>query len=132
MPARTEMLPILDPIAFAGALILAPPLVAALTFWLLLIPIVAVGFGAVPYLVFGTPVFLWMVTRYPVTSGNFALGGLLAHALFALSFALWSQAQPYPNPEMVGFYALWGIPFSAAWGVAFAYLYRCFCRPLIP
>ncbi len=57
MTSNKEILPTPDPVAFAGAL-LAPLLVALLFFWAALIP---VFFGAVPNLVFGTPVLLWMV-----------------------------------------------------------------------
>ncbi|MGL4234649.1 hypothetical protein [Tabrizicola sp.] len=130
MTARQEILPTLDPIAFAGALLLAPLLVAALFFWVLLVPVFAVPFGAVPYLVFGTPVLLWIVTRYPLNLGTFAMGGFLAYVLFILCFAIWQFAQPDRNREMLELYALFGIPFSAAWCAAFARIYRSFHQPV--
>lgn len=123
-----EIFPTLDPIAFVGALILAPLLVAVLFFWLLLIPVVALAFGAVPYLLFATPVLAWMVTRYPVAQGLFAVGGLLAHFAFCICLAIWSNAQSVAQVEMTAFMALWGVPFSAAWCAAFASLYVRFYR----
>ncbi len=128
MSDTTERLPILDPIAYVGALILAPLLVAVLFFWIILIPVVAVFFGGLPYLIFGGPVFLWMVTRYPPDFGTFAIGGLLAHSLFVLTFALWQIADGNHASEAVGFMALWGVPFSLGWGGAFSWLYAKFYR----
>lgn len=130
MSDTQETLPILDPIAFAVALILAPITVTALTCWLW-IPIFALFYGALPYLAFGGPVFMWMVTRFPTRFVTFALGGLLGHALFVGCFALWAAANPGRDADMLGFYALWGIPFAMLWGGAFALFYRGFYRPLI-
>lgn len=131
MTATTEARPLLDPIAFAAALVLAPVAVTALTCWLLLVPVFALYFGALPYLAFGTPVFLWMVTRFPVRFGTFALSGLLAHAVFVGCFALWAAANPGRDADMLGFYALWGIPFAMVWGGAFAAIYQFYYRPLV-
>jgi len=128
MPDTTEPLPILDPIAFAGALVLAPLVIAVMFFWVILIPVAAVFFGGLPYLIFGTPVFLWMVTRYPPDFGTFAVGGLVAHAIFVLCLALWQPADPFQGGEMLSFMSLWGLPFSLAWGGAFDWLYRKFYR----
>jgi hypothetical protein len=128
MTASIETHPLLDPIAFAGALVLAPLAFAAMTFWFLFIPVVAIFFGAVPYLVFGTPVFLWMVTRYPTDFGTLAIGGLLSHALFILCFALWQNAQPASPRGLLAIMALWGIPFAAGWGGSFAWMYQAFYR----
>lgn len=128
MSDATEPLPILDPIAFVGALILAPLLVAALFFWIILIPVAAVFFGALPYLIFGGPVFLWMVTRYPPDFGTFAVGGLLAHALFVICLAAWQMNDSHSANELLGFMALWGLPFSLGWGGAFGMLYARFYR----
>ena len=65
-----------------AALALAPVAVTALTFWRF-IPVFAPIFGVLPNLVFATPVFLWIITRFPVRFGTFALGGLMPHALCA-------------------------------------------------
>ena len=128
MSANTEARPLLDPIAFAGALVLAPLAFAAMTFWVLFIPVAAIYFGAIPYLVFGGPVFLWMVTRYQPDFGTFAIGGLLAHSLFVISFALWSGVQTAIHQDTIAFMGLWGIPFCLGWGGTFGWMYRAFYR----
>lgn len=128
MSANTEARPLLDPIAFASALVLAPLLFAALNFWMFLIPVIAVPLGCIPYLVFGGPVFMWMVTRYPVRFGTFAIGGLMAHAIFIVCLGLWESTQsPGPRPSF-GFFALAGAPFAAFWSGTFACLYTSFYR----
>ena len=128
MTAELETRPLLDPVAFVGALLLAPLMVAALFFWVILIPVAAVILGGLPYLIFGGPVFLWMVTRYPPDFGTFAIGGLAAHLLFVLCFALWGFADTGRDDDMLGFLALWGVPFSLGWGGTFGWLYASFYR----
>lgn len=131
MSDENERLPLLDPVAFVLALVLSPILIAVLFFWLALVPVAALFFGAIPYLVFGTPVLLWMVTHVRVSFDTFALGGLFAQALFVLSLAIWHGADPYPQPLGLTFLALWGIPFSAVWCGNFALLYRRFHKPFV-
>jgi len=48
----------IDPVAFFLALICAPLLVALMFCWMIGIPVFALFFGGVPYLIFGTPVLL--------------------------------------------------------------------------
>jgi hypothetical protein len=130
MTSDREILPTLDPIAFAGALVLAPLVVALTFFWLLAIPIFAVFFGTVPYLIFGTPVLLWMVTRFPISADNFAIGGMLAQSLFALCLSAFANLRPHTAADSMAFMVLWGIPFAIAWFMTFAWLYRRFYRPI--
>ncbi len=128
MSANTEARPLLDPIAFAGALVLAPLMVAGLFFWVILIPVAAVILGGLPYLIFGGPVFLWMVTRYPPDFGTFAIGGLTAHLMFVACLAFWLLTDTDRPDDMLGFLALWGVPFSLGWGGTFGWLYGSFYR----
>ncbi len=132
MTARADTLPTLDPVAFALALVLAPLLVALVFFWALLIPVLAVIFGAVPYLVFGTPVLLWMVTRYPPKAGPFAMGGLLAQVLFVIGLQTWGVLVDSNAPDLVLFFLIFGTAMAPLWFVAFALLYRRFWRPVLP
>jgi hypothetical protein len=129
MTTKKEILPTLDPVAFAGALVLAPLLVALLFFWALLIPVFAVAFGAIPYLVFGTPVLLWMVTRYPLQPEPFCLGGLAALAGFAVVLFSVELLQPDVLGSGIEVFVAWGVPFAATWFVAFAKIYGRFYRP---
>lgn len=130
MTAKPDIPPTLDPLAFVLALVLAPLLVALVFFWALLIPVFAVIFGGLPYLVFGTPVLLWLATRAPLRPGRYALVGMGVHGLFLACLAVWSlQAQPDPRP-MLAFFGGFGLPMAALWFAAFALLYRRFWRPV--
>ena len=124
--------------AFAGALVLTPLVVALLFFWLLLIPVFAVVIGAVPYLVFGTPVLLWMVARYPLDEDVFAYGGMAAYLVFVLfssaSLALSMKGMSGQNdfPMVVSMLIIFvpGLFFAGSWFAAFSRLYRRFYRPI--
>lgn len=138
MTDHRELRPILDPIAFTVSLILAPATIALIFCWTL-VAIPAVMFGMIPYLVFGTPVLLFMVGRYPVTFFRFALGGLCAQGLFAVFLFAGVFFGPEKGRGVLGinshvttFMALWGLPFAALWCGAFTWLYRKFYRkPLL-
>jgi len=80
-PAPLTERRIIDPIAFAFALLGAPILVAIAGFWLLLIPIAALGFGYIPYLVVGGPFFFWLLKRQEPTNRVLAGYSLLAMAI---------------------------------------------------
>ena len=126
MTKTDETFPPLDLFAFVGALILAPIMVAALFFWVVFIPVFAVIFGAIPYLVFGGPVLLWIATHTRVTVWVCALGGLLAQGLFVLSMVAGLATYLSFSDQDIEFLALWGIPFSAVWCGTFALLYNSF------
>ncbi len=115
--------------AFLLALFLSPLVVAGVFSWLVF-PVAALGFGAQPYLVFGTPVLFWMATRYPLGFRQFAVGGLVAHAIFCFFLIVWRQLDPTPalQERSFLFLALWGIPFSAIWSGTFAEFYRFFVQ----
>ncbi len=132
MTKTEEVRPSFHPIAFVFSLIM----VAALFFWVAFIPVFAVILGAIPYLIFGGPVLLWIVTHSRVTFWGCALGGLLAQTLFAISGALGLATGLtkglIPNENALQFLALWGIPFSAAWCGTFALLYNSFLPETVP
>lgn len=126
MTKTDEVLPALDVFAFVVALILAPIMVAALFFWVILVPVFALFFGAIPYLVFGSPVLLWIVTHTRVTFWGCALGGLLAQGLFVMSMVAGLATYLSIHDRDIEFLGLWGIPFSAVWCGSFALLYNSF------
>lgn len=149
MTGHNEPALMLDPVSFVVALICGPIVgsaavalilvpvfgVAEAPFVGLFIPAVAVVVGAIPYLVFGTPVFLSMVKREPPAVGTYALGGVIAEILFGLCLtfavmllALFDVKLGSFDLEPGGLFGvwLWGIPFSAIWGGAFGGLYRFF------
>jgi hypothetical protein len=123
MSETAEILP-LDPVAFVAALILAPILFTVLTFWVLLIPVFALFFGAVPYLVIGTPVILTLLLRYPCTKGVAASVGFLCAAILLLITLLTAHTQFVP-PD-APFLAAWGLIFAPLWAATFASLYNRF------
>jgi hypothetical protein len=136
MTKTEEVHPSIHPIAFVFSLILAPIMVAALFFWVALIPVFALILGAIPYLIFGGPVLLWMVTHTRITFLGCAFGGLFAQALFVISAAIGLKiglaTGLTPNENTLQFLALWGIPFSAAWCGTFAMLYNSFLPETVP
>jgi hypothetical protein len=124
MTVYKEMIP-LDPIAFFGALILAPFAVTAMTFYLL-VPVAALIVGLPVYLAIGTPVLLWMVGRYPPFFATYALAGLLANLALVL-FCRW-MAEFRDGMEMLTVMASVGFLFAPLWAGCFAWLYRRFYR----
>lgn len=114
--------------AFFGALILAPLLVTALSFYVV-VPVFALLFGAPFYFALGTPLLLWLLSRKPCTSGDCATAALLANGaacVFAMIFGTLTQ-----NDEIYGmvfFYLLFGSIFAPLWGATFGWLYLKFTR----
>ena len=119
---------IIDPVVFFAALILAPLLVAALTFWIFFIPVAAVFFGGPVYLIIGTPLLLWYLRHNdsdPVDLSWLAFK-VIALGLF-LGLALGAATS---NEDIYGvtlFLCGFGMIFGPAWAYAFGKLY-CFMR----
>jgi hypothetical protein len=131
MTDKTKVLETLDPKAFVLALIGAPILVALLGFWLFLIPVFAMVLGGPVYLVFGTPVLLWMVTRFPLDIPDYALAGLLLQFVVLLSLsAILALITLRESDEVLIFMgAMIGLIFAPLWTGTFALLYRRWHRP---
>ncbi len=114
--------------AFFGALILAPLLVTALSFYVV-IPVFALMFGAPIYLALGTPLLLWQLSRIPCTSSDCAAAALLANAAACALAMLYSALTQ--NDDLVGltlFYLFFGSIFAPLWGGMFGWLYLKFTR----
>ena len=115
---------IIDPVAFFGALILAPILVTALTFWALYIPVAALIFGGPFYLVLGTPVLLWHLSRNAPNATDIA--GLamatVAIAIACLAAFLMLSGQRDATP-IVLYAAIPSLIFAPVWGGTFGWLY---------
>ncbi|MCY4335548.1 MAG: hypothetical protein OXC60_12875 [Litoreibacter sp.] len=125
-PSRETRL--IDPIAFVGALICAPLLIAAVFCWVLFIPVFAVGFGALPYLLFGTPVYFWLLSRGEERQTRFALAGFIVNAFGALVLTA-SQRIGFSGAfDMFQLYIGFGSVFAPIWSAAFVWLYRSFRR----
>lgn len=130
LPAPAARINQIKPLPFALALILAPLLVGLLTFWVLLIPVVAVVVGAPLYLIMGVPCYLWALSYRNWSPAQFAALGLLmnlsAHIIvFALSFGAFGAIL---DPDTLhGYFAL-GYVFAPIWSLTFARLYIRFSK----
>lgn len=122
---------IIDPVAFFVALIGGPLLFTLATFWILFIPVFALGFGALPYLVIGTPVLLFHLGRNPAQPS--ALAGLALITLFCLAICLLLGAIIIGNEPAFGsvlFILICGAIFAPAWAASFGWVYCKLCRDL--
>ncbi len=120
---------IIDPLAFVGALLLAPFMIALLFFWVLLIPVFAIPLGAPMYLTLGTPAYLWLLARGQMGQLQFAALGLLLNFIVVAAIAAGSLASASDVEDTVGMYLFFGSFFAPLWSAAFAYLYGRFRRP---
>lgn len=120
---------IIDPVAFFGALVAAPLLFTAATFWALFIPVFALALGGPAYLVIGTPVLLWYLRRNDGAPGDL---GFLAFCVLAVGLALiliWAAVTGNSDLVSVGFgYIGFGMIFGPAWAYFFGTLYQRFRR----
>ena len=115
------------PVAFAAALVLAPVVVTAVTFWTL-IGLFAPYFGVVPYLLIGTPILLWAAGRVLPGFWRYAALGFVANlipfaALMLIGMLAHSNERMIENLTFIfGF----GLLFGPLWAGAFGMLYRTF------
>ncbi len=116
-----------NPIAFLAALILAPLVVTALSFWTV-IGLFALAFGALPYLVIGTPVLLWAVGRIRPSFDEYASLGLLGNgamvAFFLVVMALNGSLQRSAGLALP--FAGFSFVFAPLYAGAFGSLYAAF------
>jgi len=120
---------IIDPVAFFVALFGAPLLFAACTFWALFIPVAAIAYGGIPYLVFGAPTLLWVLSkRDPDYFDVMALSvipillGIIAAGAYSASMG----DKQFFNIAL--FFGGFGLFFAPAWTATFLSLYRSLRR----
>lgn len=117
----------IDPTAFVCALVGAPLVVAFFGFWLLLIPVFALYFGAIPYLVFGTPALLWFLKRRRPNPYEVAILALLCNTVgLLILFALASLIKQIDTRDALTLYGGFGSLVAPVWGATFASLYVWF------
>ncbi|MGJ8615316.1 MAG: hypothetical protein ACSHWS_00660 [Sulfitobacter sp.] len=120
---------IIDPVAFFLALIGGPLLFTLATFWMLFIPVMALGLGGFPYLIFGTPVLLIYLSRHPAKP--LQLAGLALLTLFCLSICLSIGAAILQDEAvfaLIPFILIFGAIFASAWAASFGWVYNKLCR----
>jgi len=115
-----------NPTAFVVALICAPLVVTALSFWTL-IGLFALPFGIIPYLVFGGPTLIWAVGHILPSFGSYAAlgfaGNLVMGAVLALFLAVMGRTDEF---ELVGFLAGFGLIFAPLYAGTFGSIYATF------
>lgn len=120
---------IIDPVAFFVALIGAPLVFALFTFWAFLIPVVAVAYGGPLYLIFGTPILLWVLSKrdpsYLEVTG-WSLVAVILICLGCLAMTLIDSPRAWIN--MAQFFGGFGLIFAPAWSATFLALYRSLRR----
>lgn len=120
-----------DPVAFVFALIGAPLFVAILGFWALFIPVVAIYFGAIPYLAFGAPLFFLSLQKHGIDIDRLIIIGVYANGLIPLFFIPVAVTKGLSLQEYLSFsYFLvgFGVLIGPLWAWAFGYLYKILQR----
>ncbi|MGB7318630.1 MAG: hypothetical protein WBC85_11755 [Planktotalea sp.] len=124
IPSQRDKPYLIDPIAFAGALVGAPLLVAVLGFWAFLVPVGALIFGGPLYLLLGTPALLILLPRRKPRALEIAglafVVNLFATALIGLVGLLSSS---FDLQDFLVLYGGLGSIMAPIWGTAFAMLY---------
>ncbi|MEL6960152.1 MAG: hypothetical protein AAGL89_14495 [Pseudomonadota bacterium] len=128
----------IDPTAFAVAVVGAPLLVTAMTFWIAFVPVIALVLGGPVYLAFAVPVLMWDMQRREPNAWRYVCLGFFASAAFAAFLALvhaLTHQQQYETYAYI--YGVFGAAFGPLWAAPVASLYRKlrradFARPLPP
>jgi hypothetical protein len=120
---------IIDPVAFFGALIAAPLLFTALSFWALFIPVFALFLGGPLYLVIGTPVLLWHLRH---NDGDPHDLSFLAFAIMVAALVLSAPLAALSDEDELlslsfGYFGF-GMIFAPAWAYVFGRIYQHFRR----
>lgn len=120
---------IIDPVAFFVALIGAPLLFTLATFWVLFIPVGALYVGSLPYLVIGTPVLLYHLSRNPARPGDLASLSIAVCLVLGLAFIALAAVFGHSESATVAFYiTLCAIIFAPCWAATFGWLYTKLAR----
>ena len=128
MTERTEFTGLIDPVAFAAALILAPVVVAVCGFWILFIPVVAVPYGAPFYVTAGALAFALCIMQGGNNPLDFALAGFLA-VLVSIPLAAVSGLEAVFHDLDFGVFLSLGLIHGTAWGYVFGRFYLRFRNP---
>lgn len=117
---------LIDPVAFALALVLGPALATLVLAWAI-VPVFALLMGWPAFVIIGTPILLWWLQHHEVRVRDIALLSFLANAALAGILAAYDQANGHTSAVN---YALFGLFFGPLWGAGFADIYRRLRREL--
>lgn len=116
---------VVDPVAFSVALFGAPFLFAVFTCWALFIPVAAIAYGGLPYLAFGGPTLMWVLSKGdPDYLDVMALSVIpvLLGIIAAGVYAAYMGDKQFFNIAL--FFGGFGLFFAPAWTATFLALYR--------
>lgn len=120
----------LDPLAFALALFLAP-LVVTVAGCLLIVPVFALFVGALPWLLLGTPALLALALSGPLSAARTVPAALAGGLASWLWFTRFGAALGPAGGETGALLLVFCLFFAAVWAGAFSWLYRHFYRNLL-
>lgn len=133
LPPITETLSIV-PLTFA--FLMSPIVVAVAGFWIILIPVFAVPFGYIPYLILGVPLILLFAGRIKTRFVSYAILGFCG---FAAAITIWFLGyagslilddRPLQRlPEMMHLMLIFGAFFAPIWAGMIPVLYHHFRKP---
>jgi hypothetical protein len=121
---------IIDLVMFFIALVLAPLIVTALTFWIFLVPVVALAMGGPVYLLLGIPLLLWWLSRKPPKPNEIAWLAFCANLAVASGPYAFMALTGAAEPEFLALlYLIFGCIFAPLWAWTFGKLYLSLRRP---
>ncbi len=103
-------------------------LIAVVFCFVFLIPVVAVVLGAVPYLLLGTPTYLWLLSRGEARKWAFAAAGLILNLIGSVMITVSSAVGFYDSAETFQLYIIMGSIFAPLWSATFVWLYSKYRR----
>ena len=118
---------------FFLALFAAPIFTAILFFWVFLIPVVAVLFGGIPWVLLGGPA-LWITLRYKGPGPMLILSAFMTNALgtplLLAVYVLIVGSKGFLLREMADllYIPLFGAVFSAIWGAVFWWMFHSMAK----
>ncbi|MEP1793022.1 hypothetical protein [Parasphingorhabdus sp.] len=116
---------IIDPVAFFIALIAGPLLFTAASFWVMLIPVFALGLGGPLYLAIGTPLLLWYLRRHDGNPNDLAVLALMVIGGLGLLASITALITQDRDALLgVAFYFGFGIIFAPIWAYFFGRVYQ--------
>lgn len=123
---------------FSAALISAPLLITAVTFpfsfvpqigFIAAIPYLALIMGGPVYLVFGTPILIWHLRRYPPNLLPIMLLSVISLVgLVPIALIIWAVTADNSVMAVLLGYLTYGAVFAAIWSATFTLIYKWLIR----
>ncbi len=127
-PIRTPR-HLIDPRAFALAMISAPVLIGILFAPAFGISLFALAFGGPVFLLLGTPVLIWDLQHNAPSVQSWSAQAFIGNLILFLGFTLFSGLTGDRDLESLAAMTAFGLIFAPVWGGTAALLYRSLRRP---